>query len=150
MDFQFLPITQGNSLFFFNISMSSFSRWIKWREVKKNLKINLVVTSSLNIDGMKTFSVDIVVLIFMRCLEMNVCAMNVVNHPREPSFVREPSFGSCNFFLGCWPLDEISVFVPEHLKLCLQYRIHQTSKGRESPTTCKKLPDAQKYNGARI
>ena len=46
----------------------------------------------------------------MRCLETNVCAVNAASHPKEPSFIVETSFGSCNFFFSCWPLDKIFLF----------------------------------------
>lgn len=70
-----------------------------------------VIANRLHVNGMKSFSVDVIIFIFGWSLNLDVRAVHTANHPREPSFVIKASFRLYNLCFSRWPLDEVYLFL---------------------------------------
>ena len=69
-----------------------------------------MVTNSLHLDGVETFSVDIIVFVLRGSLQSDVSSVNTSSYTREPSAEVERVF-YCGTFVVCqWPLDKAWLF----------------------------------------
>ena len=71
----------------------------------------LVIVNRLYVNGVKPFSVDVVIFIFGWSLNLDVRAVHTANHPREPSFVIKASLRLNNLCSRRCPLDEVYLFL---------------------------------------
>ena len=74
-----------------------------------------MVAYCLDIDGMEALSVDIVILIFVGCLDPHMGPVDTTYNSREPSLLVKSSFDLLNFSRFSREVDELLLLVHKSL-----------------------------------
>ena len=78
--------------------------------ILKLASLTFVVTYSLDIDGMETFTVDIVMLVFVGSLDSYMRAVHTSDNTGESSSLVKGCLRVADLLLFFWPLDVVLLF----------------------------------------